>query len=396
MKDCRHLSFCGGCSSPQTAYSTFLKAKELLLQELFSSLISEIRPVIPCTPILRGRNKMEFSFFQSRDQQKSLGLMSSSKPRQGIQITECLLTQEDTMEILRLTRLWWERHAYLTAYFPPKNRGCLCTLTIRYGYPKKEIMVILTTSGAPEYTISPEALEDWKQTLLGSSLNISSIFWEEKHSTPGLPTQYLQTLLYGEPYIQQTLTLPSDGSSATFNIRPKSFFQPQTLQAARIIDTVKEFINPQGTEILLDLYCGVGTLGIMLAPYVQKVIGVENVPEAILSARENILINHQENRMEVFLEDTKTFCKKLPYTCPPDIIIVDPPRCGLQNKALKHILKIGAPKLVYISCNPRTQFQECFQLIHAGYSIKAMQPIDQFPHSPHLENILLLERSSCL
>ncbi|WP_201456366.1 23S rRNA (uracil(1939)-C(5))-methyltransferase RlmD [Chlamydia sp. 17-3921] len=394
IKDCRHLHFCGGCSSPQTAYASSLKAKEQLLKTLFSPLCSEslICPVIPCDPILRGRNKMEFSFFQSRDHQKSLGFISSTKPKQGVPITECLLIHENTMDILQLTRLWWDKYPNLQAYFPPKNRGSLCNLTVRFGYPKKEIMVILTTSGASGYSVNSEIVHDWKQMLLNSSLDITSIFWEEKHAIKGSPTRYLSTLIHGRPYIQQTLTLPSNKDCATFNIYPKSFFQPQNFQAARIIDITRELINPQGSEQVLDLYCGVGTIGIMLSSYVKKVIGVEIVPEAIKSAKENIQINHKEDCMEVFLEDVKTFCQRMNAEIAPDIIIIDPPRCGIQNKVLKYILRIGAPRLIYISCNPKTQLEESSCLVKAGYRIKKMQPIDQFPHSPHLENILLLEK----
>ncbi|ANH78682.1 23S rRNA (uracil(1939)-C(5))-methyltransferase RlmD [Candidatus Chlamydia sanziniae] len=397
-KNCIHFDLCGGCSSLQSAYADSLKAKELLLHKLFAFLIPphSILPVIPCNPPLRGRNKMEFSFFQTQDNKKSLGFISPTKPRQGVSIKECLLIHEDAIEIVKLTRQWWRNYPQLMAYFPPKNTGSLCTLTVRIGNANHELMVILRTSGRQEYAVEPKIIQEWKEILLQAPLNITSIFWEEKQSAPRVPTYYQETLLHGQRFIEQRLSLTSDANSGTFHIGPKSFFQPQYLQAVQIIEVVKNFIDAQGSEILLDLYCGVATIGIMLARYVKKVIGVEIIPDAVESARKNILINQKNGCVEVYLEDVKTFCKKCEQSVPPDIIIMDPPRCGVQNKILKYILRIGAPKLIYISCNPKTQFEECCKLVDNGYEIKKMQPVDQFPHSVHLENIVLLERKKCL
>nr|CRI43020.1 Uncharacterized RNA methyltransferase CPn_0885/CP_0981/CPj0885/CpB0914 [Chlamydia pneumoniae] len=394
MQNCPHFGVCGGCSFPQSNYSDSLKKKEELLHQLFAPLVPSdmIAPIIPCSPSLRGRNKMEFSFFQTYEGEKSLGFISSTKPKKGIPVTTCLLIHEQTMDILKLTREWWDKHPELMAYFPPKNKGSLCTLTVRTGSPQQNFMVILTTSGTPEYRVNEACIDEWKEILLSSSLNIASIYWEEKVAARGISTYYETKLLYGAPSIQQKLSLPSDDNSASFSLRPRSFFQPQITQAAKIIETTKEFINPEGSETLLDLYCGAGTIGIMLSPYVKNVIGVEIIPDAVASAQENIKANNKEDCVEVYLEDAKAFCKRNENCKAPDVIVIDPPRCGMQSKVLKYILRIGSPKIVYISCNPKTQFQECADLISGGYRIKKMQPIDQFPYSTHLENIILLER----
>lgn len=394
LLDCQHLSDCGGCSSPQTRYHDSLKIKDTHLRDLFSPLFPRdaILPVIPCSPLLYGRNKMEFSFYQTREGEKTLGFITPSKPRQGITITNCLMIHEDAMHLLERTRTWWNQHPELMAYYPPFNKGSLCTLTVRIGSPTHHIMVILTTSARKEYAVSPLLIEEWKSSLLQSGLPISSIVWEEKVCEKTIPTYFHTHLLHGDPFITQQLTLPKDGRSATFRVYARSFFQPQLLQNARIIETAKEFIDPNGSEVLLDLYCGSGTIGIMLSSYVKKVIGVEIIPDAVASARENILLNNKEHLVEVHLASVKTFCKDLQET--PEIAIIDPPRCGMQNKALKYLLRIFPQKILYISCNPKVQFEECCVLIEAGYCIKKMQPLDQFPHSPHLENIILLERKN--
>ncbi|SGA11791.1 RNA methyltransferase [Chlamydia abortus] len=398
VSNCKHLGICGGCSSPYSAYADSLKAKERILHELFAPIFpaSDILPIIPCDPLLQGRNKMEFSFFQTKEGEKSLGFITPTKPKQGIPITECLMIHEHAMDILEITRTWWDRHPEITAYYPPFNKGSLCTLTVRIGSPEHTLMVILTTSAREEYAVDKKIIEEWKTLLLDSDLPIVSIVWEERVSAKNVPTYFRSNLLYGEAFIQQKFVLPKDGNSAVFHVRPRSFFQPQTLQGAKIIEVAKEFMDPQGSETLLDLYCGAGTIGIMLSQYVKKVIGVEIVPDAIDSAKENILINKKEHLMEVHLEDVKTFCKRYQDHPSPDVAIIDPPRCGIQNKVLKYLIRIAPRKIIYISCNPKIQFVECYSLIAAGYRMKKVQPLDQFPHSPHLENIILLEREGHL
>lgn len=395
IKDCRHFGVCGGCSSPQTRYALSLKEKEQFLHELFAPLISseQISPVIPCEPQIYGRNKMEFSFFQTCEGEKTLGFITPTKPRQGVSITHCLAMDPLAMEIVQISREWWANHPELMAYYPPQNKGSLCTLTVRKGNVNNDFMIIFTTSGREEYLVPRAAIEEWKSDLLKSSIPINSIYWEEKVSEKKVPTYFRSYLIYGEPYIKQRLVLPDDGSEGIFHVRPKSFFQPQHAQAARIIDAAKKLMAPTGDEVLLDLYCGAGTIGIMLSPYVKKVIGVEIVPEAIESAKENIIINGREGSVEVFLEDAKSFCQRQEGTS-PDILIIDPPRCGLQSKVLKYVCRLAPKKIIYISCNPKTQLEECLHLVASGYEVKGMQPIDQFPHTPHLENVISLERSS--
>lgn len=391
--NCKHFPICGGCSSPQSDYQNSLKIKERLLHQLFSPIFSDknILPVLPCVPTLGGRNKMEFSFHQTYEGEKSLGFITPTKPKKGIPITDCLMIHKDAMEILRLTRSWWKAYPELQAYYPPKNKGSLCTLTIRIGGPEHHLMTILTTSARKECSVDRAIIEQWKCSLVNSSLPITSIIWEEKCSEVNTPTYFRSHLLHGNAFITQKLTLPKDKNSATFYIHPRSFFQPQIQQNEKIIEVIKEFIQPQGDETLVDLYCGTGTIGIMLSTYVKKVIGIEIIPDSVASAKENIIMNNKQSRVEVYLENVQTFCKRQQDCPPPDVVIIDPPRCGMQNKTLKYLLRIAPKKLIYVSCNPKVQFEECCRLIAEGYSIKKMQPIDQFPHSPHLENIILLE-----
>lgn len=394
QRNCKHFGVCGGCSFPQIAYHNSLQEKEATLRERFAPITEacEIFPVIPSPSPFRGRNKMEFSFYQTYEGERSLGFITPQKPKRGLPITECLMIDPRVMEILNITRAWWDSHPNILAYYPPLNKGSLCTLTVRVGNTHHDFMIVLTVSGASNYSLDKALIYQWAECLQRSQLPITSIFLEERIAQKSTPTQFVQHLIYGQPFIQQTLSLPEDHNSSIFHVGPKSFFQPQITQAVKIIETAKKFINPKGDEILLDLYCGAGTLGIMLAPYVKKVIGVEIVQEAVEKAHQNIQINNKTN-VEIYASDVKTFCQQHMKNITPDIVIVDPPRCGMQNKVLKYLLKMSPKRIIYVSCNPVTQFEECSQLIQQGYSLKKMQPIDQFPHTQHIENVVLLEKS---
>lgn len=395
QRNCKHLGVCGGCSSPQIAYRASLQEKEATLRERFAPITEacEIFPVIPSPSPFRGRNKMEFSFYQTYEGERSLGFITQQRPKRGLPITECLMIDPRVMDILNITRAWWDLHPDILAYYPPLNKGSLCTLTVRIGNTNHDFMVVLTVSGANNYSLDKGLIYQWAECLQQSQLPITSIFLEERIAQRSTPTQFIQHLIYGQPFIQQTLSLPEDQNSSVFHVGPKSFFQPQIAQAVKIIETVKKFINPKGDEILLDLYCGAGTLGIMLAPYVKKVVGVEIVQEAVEKAHQNIQMNNKTN-VEIYASDVKTFCQQHMQNMTPDIVIVDPPRCGMQNKVLKYLLKMSPKRIIYVSCNPASQFEECSQLIQQGYSLKKMQPIDQFPHTQHIENVVLLEKNN--
>ncbi len=202
-------------------------------------------------------------------------------------------------------------------------------------------------------------------------------------------------LLYGPDHIRETLHIKTQGKedySLQFRISPTAFFQPNTRQAELLYSKAIELTQAHEDSIAYDLYCGTGTLGICLAKQVKEVIGIELSPESSLDARENVKVNDLSNVtirtgdvgqiLPVLLEESRRR---------PDVIVVDPPRVGLEPKALQHILEVKAPKLTYISCNPATQAANLEVLIKGGYQLKAVQPVDQFPQTVHVENILILE-----
>ncbi|WP_213358314.1 23S rRNA (uracil(1939)-C(5))-methyltransferase RlmD [Chlamydiifrater phoenicopteri] len=400
---CPHFGSCGGCSYPRDAYELSLKEKQDALLSLFSPLISSssFQGIVRSQPLQAFRNKMEFSFFQTVDGNKSLGLMSNKKPRYAVPINSCFIAGKTFIDCLELVRSWWHKHPNISAYFAPKNKGSLISLTIRKSNVSEDILIMLTSSGRPEYKVAPNQQDSFVEHLLESSLPITSIVWEEKLVQKGFPTSFSQKILYGEGFLWQKLPAANKTRDLLFKVYAKSFFQPNPKQAAHISQIIYDFLQPSGQELVLDLFCGAGTLGICLADSVCAVQGIEIVPDAVTSAKENILINQLEKKVSVAQGDAKTFCRSLASSQEvslfstvqkPDVVIVDPPRCGMQTKTLKYLLRISPPCIIYVSCNPKTQYEECETLSKEGYELVAMKAVDQFPFTTHVENIVLMRK----
>jgi 23S rRNA (uracil1939-C5)-methyltransferase len=176
----------------------------------------------------------------------------------------------------------------------------------------------------------------------------------------------------------------------SFKIGPKSFFQTNTAQAERLYQTVRDFAALNGTETVYDLYCGTGSIGIFLSDRAKKVIGIELIPEAIADAKENALLNHIDHAA-FFEGDVTTICDDSFFETHgrPDLIISDPPRAGMSDKLVAKLLEIAVEKIIYVSCNPATQARD-LNLLSEKYQISAVQPVDMFPHTLHIENVTAL------
>jgi len=191
---------------------------------------------------------------------------------------------------------------------------------------------------------------------------------------------------YGKPYIEESM----DG--IVFTISPKSFFQTNTLQAQTLYRTVRDFAALQGKETLYDLYTGTGTIALYLAAEAKKVVGIEYVPEAIEDAKKNAARNNIHNAV-FHAGDMKDLFKPAFFAAngQPDVIVLDPPRAGIHPAVVENVLQSGAQRLVYVSCNPATQARD-MAVLAAAYRIVKVQPVDMFPHTHHVENIILAEK----
>ncbi len=214
----------------------------------------------------------------------------------------------------------------------------------------------------------------------------TSVYLTQQVARKGRRTEFKQTLLHGEKPLLETMIL-EDGSKLDFEILPMAFFQPNTLQAEILYETALQLGDISKKDIVFDLFCGTGTIGLFCAHKAKRVFGVDLNKNAIENARNNAKTNNIKN-IEFAVGDTlKTVSGRAEK---PDIVIVDPPRAGLGEKLCEYLLKIKAPRMVYVSCNPTTLARDLKQLCKEAYTLETVQPVDMFPHTYHIESVCKL------
>lgn len=376
---CKHFGSCGGCSTAGISYAQELATKQKSIQEKFESFAAPILPIIPCNFPWNYRNKMEFSFSQTKEGKHFLGLMMRSGRGKVITLNECYLVEQWFIEVLELFKKWWDKSPF-DAYYPFKDTGIFRTLTLRKTLEK---MVILTVSGNPSFQLPQEALAAIVELLRPLC---DSLILRVQYIAKKTPTRFEERILYGKGHIVEELI--DAERKLCFTIKPSSFFQPNSRQAEKIYRIACAMAALEHDELVFDLYCGTGAIGIFASPFVKKVIGIELNHDACLDARANITKNGITN-MEVFEGDVG---QVLGENERATTVFVDPPRSGLCPLTIKKLLKLRPKKIIYISCNPNTQEQNVKDFLNNGYRVRVVQPVDQFPHTPHIENIVALDQ----
>ncbi len=400
---CKHFETCGGCIWQHIPYQKQIQQKEIWIQDLFRPFLCEksrVYSIIACDSPWQYRNKMELTFSSDKQGKKYLGLIMYDSRGRVFQLSECHLMNPWMNDAVAAVRNWWLA-SDLLAYQATHDQGTLRTLTLREGQKTGDRMIVLTVSGNPKYALRSMQLRELVEVLQktitpsfpGSAL---SIFLRIQQIAKGKKTEFFEMHLFGPAWIREILRTGTqeEKDSFEFKISPTAFFQPNTGQAEKLYSQAAALANISSNAIVYDLYCGTGTIGICLAKSVKKVVGIECNLQAALDAKENAHSNHIDN----FVIRTGNVEEVLPHVLKeegtPDVVFVDPPRAGLAPQALAHLLNIKSPTIVYISCNPATQAQNIQVLIEGGYQISALQPVDQFPHTIHVENIVVLERQN--
>jgi 23S rRNA (uracil1939-C5)-methyltransferase len=391
---CSHAGVCGGCSWQELSYEHQVNAKETQVKALFSPY-QEVTylPMITMEDPWQFRNKMEFTFSEDKEGNRFLGLIMGGTKGKVITLSECHLTRPWMIEVLQAVNAWWN-DTELKAYHRIKNTGTLENLTLREGFNTGEKLVMLSIAGSPSGAFSHRALEAFKTAVLKKTEGVVSIFLQIKHAQAGHRTHFSEMHLHGPDHIHEKLciTYPSgDKRVFTFKISPTSFFQPNTHQAEKLMSQALNIITPKKDLKVLDLYCGTATLGTVFSLLAKEVVGIELNPYAVFDAEANQQLNAISN-LQVKQGDVAEILKTLDSSLKWDLVIVDPPRAGLGKAAIAQIVAIAAEEVLYISCNPLTQKEDVEELVGHGYQLKVVQPVDQFAHSYHLENIVLLQR----
>lgn len=403
---CIHFGTCGGCRWQNLPYQKQLELKENKVKDLFKELMNdqvEFRPILGCDIPWHYRNKMEFTFSSDSYEKKYLGLIMDSSRGKVFNLTECHLVNPWYAKVVNAIRQWWEE-SDLKAYHPNSNTGSLRVLTVREAFRSGDRLVMLTVSGNPDFALLNRHLQSFvtavretaEENEKGGKL---SIFLRIQQALKGVSTNFYEMHLYGSDHIRETLYVKQSAfdepNAYHFTVSPTAFFQPNTLKAEEIYSTVIELAKINQDSVVYDLYCGTGSFGLCISKYVRQVVGIELSPESVDDAKTNIRNNDVKN-MTIISGAVRNVLPKITvekiYPA-PDVILVDPPRPGLDPDARKNIVELNAPKIVYISCNPLTQVNDIKEFINQGYELKVIQPIDQFPQTIHVENIVLLEKS---
>jgi 23S rRNA (uracil1939-C5)-methyltransferase len=400
---CIHFGICGGCRWQHMPYELQLQYKEAAVRRCFADFITpevDFRPIHPCATPWGYRNKMEFSFSSNAAGEKFLGLNMDGGRGKVLNLTECHLVSKWQIDTLKAVREWWEKSS-IQAYHPYRNTGSLRTLILREGIRTGDRMAMLTVSGNPDFALHKGQIADFVSAIKSvakSDKGQLSIFMRIQQIAKGRPTMFYEMQLDGPDTIQEELHIQSAPGGIPeklrFKISPAAFFQPNTLQAEQLYSLVLQLGVIPEDAVVYDLYCGTGTLGLSLAKKVKQVIGVELAPEAVLDAKANAALNNITNATIIggFVGEVLGSLYEGNPLPPPDVVIVDPPRAGLEPKAIEHLIALAPPKIIYISCNPASQAENCAQLIQNGYRLEILQPVDQFPQTVHIENIALLIR----
>ncbi len=393
-KKCDHFPTCGGCSLQNLDYEEQIRQKRQQVIDLYARIagISGLEPerVIPAEKQYRYRNKMEFSFSSRRwilpeepegvDASFALGLHIPGRYDKVLDIETCWLQNPIGNDILRLVKET-SRTAGLEPYDIVNHTGFLRNLIIRIGERTGEIMVNIVTSRE-----APHRLQPLVDRLLKQFPGITSIVNNITRRKAGVSYGEWELLMHGTPYIKEKL------GPHTFEVSADSFFQTNTVQAEKLYIVAREFADFQGDEILYDLYCGTGSTSIFMADAVENVYGFELFPSAVEDAVRNAVNNNISN-CRFYEANLDKFFRTTPILNEiekPDIVLLDPPRAGMNRKLVRDVMGMKPAKIVYISCNPSTQARDVALMREEGYDLEKLTMVDMFPHTPHIETVALL------
>lgn len=379
---------CGGCTFQSLDYPTQLQAKRALVQRLLKSAGVDPELVAPA----RGmddpwfyRNKMEFSF-ADMDGQTSLGLHPTGYKYDVLDLEACFLQAPWVADYLGAVRTW-ARDSGLTTYRAKDDSGWLRTLTLREGKRTGERLVELTTAPGGNRDDALAFLALTQAFSAKHDVAFQSVYWTQHVARRGERTRMESEVLAGTPTFREEMILPN-GSSLAFEVHPRAFFQPNTLQAERLYGLVVERAALQGQHVL-DLYCGTGTIGLFLSRFAAHVTGIELQPDAVENARRNAAANGIENVTFHVGDVGKVLAEHKPDA---DVVVVDPPRSGLLPQAREMVEATSARRLVYVSCNPQSLARDLAAFRKSGWTTLSVEPVDMFPHTYHIENVAVLER----
>ena len=395
---CSYFGTCGGCKQQDLKYDVQLKYKTEQVRDSFERLAGiedfEMEPIIPSEKIFFYRNKMEFSFADKRwltkeeigqseeiqNRNFALGLHIPRIFDKVLDLNECFLQSEESNKILNFTRDFF-KSKNASIFSTKTHEGYLRHLVIKQASRTDDLMVNLVTSSQND-----EWMKEYADELLKVVPSITTVINNINEKKSQTAYGDYEIVYHGDGYIYDYI------GEYKFRISANSFFQTNTTQAANLYQIALDYAELKGDEVVYDLYSGAGTISIYVSKNAKHVYAFESVDSSIQDAHVNNGLNNIENVTHIQADLNKSFIPIVDkMSVPkPDLILLDPPRAGMNPKTINDIIKLDPPKIVYVSCNPTTQARDVKLLSEAGYKLLKMRPVDMFPHTYHIENVAVL------
>lgn len=373
---------CGGCQLQHMTYEAQLRAKEEIVKESFQRYAGldqlPIRPIIGMDNPWSYRNKAQLQTGQA-DGAIVTGLYEAGS-RQLVDISGCPIQHPVINEVIdKVKSIMGELK--MSVYNSRTRKGNVRTLVARVGYETGKVQLTIITA--------EEKLPDAKRLIAAIREKlpmVTTIAHNVNKSNTPLIFGDKTTLLWGEDRLGETL------GDIQFSLSPRAFFQLNPEQTVKLYNAVKEAADLQGDELLVDGYCGTGTIGLWLAPYAREIRGIEIIEEAVEDARENARNSGINNAKFYAGRAEELLPQWVAQGIRPDVIVVDPPRTGCELPLLRAIAAAKPKRLVYVSCNPSTLAKDCKVLLDQGYRLESVQPVDMFPQTAHVECVVGIQR----
>jgi 23S rRNA (uracil1939-C5)-methyltransferase len=418
---CPHFGVCGGCQWQMLPYHKQLEYKQKQVEENLKRIgridaerieLPEVLPIIGADQTKFYRNKLEYTFStreflpdeefkkikktstaesgewvppSSRHSAGALGFHAKGVFDKVIDIKTCFLQDEPTNAVRLAVKEFAIVNDY--AFYDIKNHnGFLRTIQMR----------ICTTGEVMVNVVFAEDDEKKRNSLLDFMLEkfpgITTLLYTINRKWNDSLNDLEPVSYFGKGYVIEKMFGGNNSDQFQFKIGPTSFFQTNTRQGEKLYRVAKDFAELRGDEIVYDLYCGTGTIGIFLSGKTKKIIGVEAIEAAVNDAKQNAALNNLSQRTEYYAGDVIDICNGEFFLKhgKPDVIVTDPPRAGMHPDLVKKILDIAAPIVVYVSCNPATQARD-LNMLKGKYRVTKIQPVDMFPHTHHIENVVQLK-----
>ena len=391
---CQHFGVCGGCQWQMLPYEKQLFYKRQQVEDNLKRIgkieLPEIPPVLGAEEIKWYRNKLEYTFSSKRfvpenefvkDQVNDLnaaGFHAKGLFDKIVEIERCWLQQEPSNAIRKAL-----------SDFARKNNYSFYDYKLHVGLMRSVLLRICTTGEVMVNVVFGEDDKEKRGAILDHLLKtvpeITTLLYTINTKWNDSLHDLNPVVVTGKGYVMERL------EDFQFKIGPKSFFQTNTKQGEQLYKIARDYAELTGNETVYDLYCGTGSIGIFVSKLAKKIVGVEMIADAIEDAKENAKLNDLQHA-EFFAGDVIRICDDAFFTThgKPDVIITDPPRAGMHDKLVKKILEIEAPTVVYVSCNPATQARD-LRSLDEKYAVTKVQPVDMFPHTHHIENVVQLK-----